>query len=66
MVRSDHLGLLYQLLHVSRRTSLKRIFETSIDEKAWLLVRFIPVYGMGVTREMVRVQCEASADDRRD
>lgn len=75
MVRSDHLGLLYQLLRVSRFTSYTRNasvylavsdFETSMDEKAWFLVRFIPVHGMGVTREMVRVQCEASVDDRRD
>jgi hypothetical protein len=41
-------------------------FETSIDEKAWLLVRFTPVHGMGVTREMIRVEREVSANDRHD
>lgn len=37
-----------------------------MDEKAWLLVRFIPVHGMEVTREMIRVEREASVNDRHD
>ena len=40
--------------------------EASMGEKAWLLVRFIPVHGMRVTGEMNRVERDARMKDRID
>jgi len=36
----------------------------SMDEKAWLLVLFIPVHGVRVAREMDRVERDARVKDR--
>lgn len=74
-VRSDRFGLLYQLLGVSLCFSYKFLWnaclavpdlEVSMGEKAWLRVRFIPMYERRATGEMIRVERDARAKNRHD
>lgn len=41
-------------------------FEVSMGEKAWLRVRFIPMYERRATGEMIRVERDARAKNRDD
>ena len=38
----------------------------AIGEKAWLLMRFMPINSMRMTEDLNRVECDARAKDRHD